>query len=999
MQGNWLKQKNKLVIVFFGLALIAFFIILTPSVLANSNLDLGVDAASRIGLGGVDLKTLIVRLVRIVLGFVGLLAVIMILYGGYTFMTAGGNQDKVEKAKKILRNASIGLLIIITAFSIAEFIFRQLGWAMGVNTTGRFDQSYQYSGGIGGGAIKSHYPPRGAVGVPRNVSIVVTFKEKIDRSTVYDQTTGYIKENIIIKDADGNENQQVKAITEDDNSFVFTPDQYLGRDDQNVTYTVTLDSGLLKQNGDPVFGATGSYEWQFTVSTVIDLTPPKVLGVFPTANLTFPRNVVLQINFSEPINPLSASGEVGNGFDKIVAQALGVSQPINGTYNIVNQYRTVEFITNDLCGRNSCGYDVYCLPGNKDINILIKAAALADPAKPTAVIPFNGVVDMANNSLDGNGNSQAEGPVADNYQWAFKTNNAIDLNPPVVTGVTPGVSTINVGTRATVKSTFNKLMMYSTLNAENIMIDQNIMYWITSYNDPAAFTISLINHDEFTEYTPYHPLITNKCMDVFQNCFNPAAGPNDLKVGGDDPTNGWLRGQVSGSASFNQVIGQLRLNINPVTTPYVWFSRNTGTADQLIRFTTTSEEQKGPYAVTSLTLMTAIDSRNRAWLLGTNCQVSVIETNAAGVQISNRTINVSPVCNGTMAIDGNNNLWIVGSGKLTAYSGQDSDFGQRIFEPIDLGPSDGLYYGAVIDRGGNFWTADARYGKLIAYDTTNKLVIRNYQIKSPGGEWFYGMTADQDGDIWLAGYRGLRQVGGVSGHVVTKVNASRFVSGEVTNLYTEYLTGGADVRGIVTDRNNNIWATNYNTNNVVKFKNDGTVLNVLTVGNNPLSLSTDASGNIWVVNVFGQGPLPKYSSCTTSTVTKINGSTNAVLGTYCLGGSSFSGGDLSGFGYHSIIQPYITGQWTSPNLDMYQPVVVTGLFAHGDLPVGTSVEIEGRSATSSAALTSATWQKTLADGSLQLPQGNWLQIRATLKSTRIDQTPSLNNISISISGQ
>ena len=55
-----------------------------------------------LGLGNADLKTTVMNIITYVLGLLGLIAVIMILYGGFTWMTAGGNEDKVDTAKQII---------------------------------------------------------------------------------------------------------------------------------------------------------------------------------------------------------------------------------------------------------------------------------------------------------------------------------------------------------------------------------------------------------------------------------------------------------------------------------------------------------------------------------------------------------------------------------------------------------------------------------------------------------------------------------------------------------------------------------------------------------------------------------------------------------------------------------------------------------------------------------------------------------------------------------
>ncbi|MCR4280447.1 MAG: pilin [Candidatus Komeilibacteria bacterium] len=76
------------------------------------------------------LDNYVVNIIRYTLGFLGLLAVIMILISGFQWMTAGGNEDAVTKARKRLINAVIGLLIILAAYSITYFVFASLDDAL-----------------------------------------------------------------------------------------------------------------------------------------------------------------------------------------------------------------------------------------------------------------------------------------------------------------------------------------------------------------------------------------------------------------------------------------------------------------------------------------------------------------------------------------------------------------------------------------------------------------------------------------------------------------------------------------------------------------------------------------------------------------------------------------------------------------------------------------------------------------------------------------------------
>ena len=80
------------------------------------------NVGSSLGLGSADLKQTVINVISFVLGLLGLIAVIMILYGGFIWLTAGGNEDKVDSAKKIISSAAIGLVVILVAWAIVNFV-------------------------------------------------------------------------------------------------------------------------------------------------------------------------------------------------------------------------------------------------------------------------------------------------------------------------------------------------------------------------------------------------------------------------------------------------------------------------------------------------------------------------------------------------------------------------------------------------------------------------------------------------------------------------------------------------------------------------------------------------------------------------------------------------------------------------------------------------------------------------------------------------------------
>jgi len=69
-----------------------------------------------------DPKFLIAKVIIYILTFAGALAVLLIIYGGVTYITAGGSDDRVKTAKKILTSAITGLVIILLAIVIVNFV-------------------------------------------------------------------------------------------------------------------------------------------------------------------------------------------------------------------------------------------------------------------------------------------------------------------------------------------------------------------------------------------------------------------------------------------------------------------------------------------------------------------------------------------------------------------------------------------------------------------------------------------------------------------------------------------------------------------------------------------------------------------------------------------------------------------------------------------------------------------------------------------------------------
>jgi len=103
----------------FLTALIIFAFLFPLSVFAY---DLIVPSGSSYGLPESKIENVLENIIKWVVGFIILIAILMIVWAGINYMTAAGDQNKVETAKKILTYAIIGLLIAALAYAIVNLI-------------------------------------------------------------------------------------------------------------------------------------------------------------------------------------------------------------------------------------------------------------------------------------------------------------------------------------------------------------------------------------------------------------------------------------------------------------------------------------------------------------------------------------------------------------------------------------------------------------------------------------------------------------------------------------------------------------------------------------------------------------------------------------------------------------------------------------------------------------------------------------------------------------
>lgn len=88
------------------------------------------------GFGDADIGVISAGIIQAALALLGIIFLIIIVFAGYRWMTASGNEEQVKKAQDAIKRGIIGLVIVILAYAIMVFVFTQLPFDGVVGGTG-----------------------------------------------------------------------------------------------------------------------------------------------------------------------------------------------------------------------------------------------------------------------------------------------------------------------------------------------------------------------------------------------------------------------------------------------------------------------------------------------------------------------------------------------------------------------------------------------------------------------------------------------------------------------------------------------------------------------------------------------------------------------------------------------------------------------------------------------------------------------------------------------
>jgi len=121
-----MRTTKKIAAFAIALALTAPMVALAKPQLNAETLGAGETLNSSLALGGGDVRETAANIINVALGFLGIIAVVVVLIGGFKWMIAGGDESKTKEARGWIVSGIIGLAIILSGWAITNFVIGQL---------------------------------------------------------------------------------------------------------------------------------------------------------------------------------------------------------------------------------------------------------------------------------------------------------------------------------------------------------------------------------------------------------------------------------------------------------------------------------------------------------------------------------------------------------------------------------------------------------------------------------------------------------------------------------------------------------------------------------------------------------------------------------------------------------------------------------------------------------------------------------------------------------
>src|SRR3989344_1188081 len=378
------------------------------------------------GLSTQSLENTIINIINAALALAGIIALVILIYGGYVWMTSGGVPQRIVLAKKILLSAVIGLIIILTSWAIVNFIIN--GMNGGPGGPGVVVLPPPPLPGASSFVRKWVDPKNNEANVPLCRIIQAGFSDNLSVGTVNSNNVIIKEYCAIINNCDLHDDGAVNTSDscQGDNycgyniatdgvfnvtgkTFEFLPNkEWLDNTQNRIELTGNIQNLSLSEFLVPATSI-------FTTGTTTDNIPPQVLPNISPANgdtdVCLIKSVTVQ--FSEPmrVSSLQDALTLNSNDPDYASLEIDPISPASLTFDSsIPSSNTAAYFPTVLYAQNQAYNPV--LRSGEDVN---GNKSLEAPEDLNGNGKLDAIQDACLNSLDGNANGTAQGSPLDDY--------------------------------------------------------------------------------------------------------------------------------------------------------------------------------------------------------------------------------------------------------------------------------------------------------------------------------------------------------------------------------------------------------------------------------------------------------------------------------------------------------------------------------------------------------------------------------------------------------
>lgn len=302
-----------------------------------------------------DARTYILNVTNFALGFLGLIAVVVIIYGGFMYVTAAGVQEKAEKGKKSLTYAIIGIIMILGSFAIVNTVLQ----APTGNDTPK--GAADAGGGVSGGSVQHRFNILAARVQTMARDIVTAYEFHFDMKTDMNTATNYIgnaiaamtkeKDMTLGKNAGSGENSYDSIYDDwtDAETPLSAPFDFFKKDSDAAISTLqnmelhisntTVDGSAIKRSIEDLIAELNSqyaaaFNYAYSKATEVGCTPAKELKSCSRSEPNDPQ-MILQAFLETYKNPFTDGNTKSSVLDNFHSTINKAKNDLKEMYDLV----------------------------------------------------------------------------------------------------------------------------------------------------------------------------------------------------------------------------------------------------------------------------------------------------------------------------------------------------------------------------------------------------------------------------------------------------------------------------------------------------------------------------------------------------------------------------------------------------------------------------------------------------------------------------------------